>query len=95
VTADEITDPQQLSLGTRVNGRQLQDGKTADMIFGVAEIISFLSQTMTLEPGDVILTGTPAGVGVARDPQVLLADGDVVEVYVDGIGVLRNPVVEE
>ena len=93
VTTDEIPDPQALGLRCRVNGTTLQDSNTADMIFGCAEIISFLSRAMTLEPGDVIATGTPEGVGFARKPPVWLLDGDVVECEVDGIGVLRNQVV--
>jgi 2-keto-4-pentenoate hydratase/2-oxohepta-3-ene-1,7-dioic acid hydratase in catechol pathway len=92
VTRDEIADPQALAIGCRVNGDTLQDSTTAEMIFGVAEIISYLSRVMTLEPGDVIATGTPVGVGFARKPPVFLLDGDVVEVEVEGIGTLRNPV---
>ena len=93
VTADEVGDPQALGIRCRVNGRTLQDSTTAEMIFGVAELISYLSQGITLEPGDVIATGTPFGVGFARTPQVFLRPGDVVEVEVDKIGTLTNPVV--
>lgn len=93
VTADEIADPQRLQLTTRVNGTVLQDESTAEMIFGVAETIAFLSSLMTLEPGDLIATGTPAGVGFARRPPVYLKDGDIVEVEIESIGALRNPVV--
>lgn len=93
VTRDDIPDPQDLALRCRVNGRLLQDGSTSNMIFGVAEIVSYLSQTMTLEPGDVIATGTPYGVGFARTPPVFLLHGDVVEVEIDHVGALRNPVV--
>lgn len=92
VGTDELPDPQNLRIGCRVNDRQLQDGTTADMIFSVAELVSYLSRFLTLEPGDVIATGTPFGVGFARDPQVFLGPGDVVEVEIEGIGVLRNPV---
>lgn len=92
VTADEIADPQRLQLRTRVNGTVLQDESTAEMIFGVAETIAVLSGIMTLEPGDLIATGTPAGVGFARRPPVYLKDGDVVEVEIESIGTLRNPV---
>ncbi len=92
VTADEVTDPQSLSVRCRVNGELLQDGTTADMVFGVASIIANLSRHLTLEPGDVVLTGTPAGVGFTRRPQVLLGDGDVVEIEIGSIGTLRNPV---
>lgn len=92
VTTDEISDPQALPIRCVVNGETLQDSSTAEMIFGVAEIIAFLSQAITLEPGDVIATGTPAGVGFARKPPVFLRPGDVVRVEIDGIGVLENPV---
>lgn len=95
VTADEISDPQSLGIRTRVNGRTMQDWTTRDMIFGVAEIIEFLSGSTTLEAGTVILTGTPHGVGMAMDPPVWLQPGDAVEIEIDGIGILRNPVVEE
>ena len=86
------SDLQALGLRTRVNGETVQDGTTADMVFGVAETIAFLSRIMTLEPGDIIATGTPAGVGMSRDPKLFLKSGDVVEVEIDGIGTLRNPV---
>ena len=92
VTADEITDPQALRLRTVVSGEVLQDASTADMIFGVAELIAFLSEGMALEPGDVIATGTPPGVGMARTPQRFLAAGDEVRIEVAEIGTLRNPV---
>ncbi|HLF26331.1 MAG TPA: fumarylacetoacetate hydrolase family protein [Anaerolineae bacterium] len=90
---DEIRDPQALRLSTRVNGETLQYGNTRDMIYSVAETIAFISQLMTLQPGDIIATGTPAGVGFKREPPVFLRHGDIVEVEVEGIGVLRNPVV--
>jgi acylpyruvate hydrolase len=92
VLRDELGDLQDLRVAARVNGVTVQDGSTADMIFGVAETIAFVSSLMTLEPGDIIATGTPAGVGISRDPQVLLHDGDVVEVEIEGIGALRNAV---
>jgi 2-keto-4-pentenoate hydratase/2-oxohepta-3-ene-1,7-dioic acid hydratase in catechol pathway len=91
-TTDEITDPQSLGIRCRVNGETLQDSNTSDMIFSVAEIVSFISQGITLEPGDLIATGTPEGVGFARNPAIFLKPGDVVEIEIDGIGVLRNPV---
>ncbi|HMH48362.1 MAG TPA: fumarylacetoacetate hydrolase family protein [Solirubrobacteraceae bacterium] len=90
VTLDEIGDLQSLALGTRVNGETLQRGTTADQIFGVAEVIAWLSRTMTLLPGDVIATGTPAGVGASQGR--FLRDGDTVEVEVEGLGTLANPV---
>ena len=92
VTTDEIADIQDVGIRARVNGQTVQDGTTKEMIFGVAEVVSYLSRCMTLEPGDVIATGTPPGVGFARKPPLFLKDGDVVEIEVDGIGVLRNPV---
>lgn len=95
VTSDEVPDPQALGIRCRVNGTLLQDSSTAEMIFGCAEIVSYLSRVMTLEPGDVIATGTPVGVGFARRPPVFLVDGDTVEIEVDGIGTLSNPVVVE
>jgi 2-keto-4-pentenoate hydratase/2-oxohepta-3-ene-1,7-dioic acid hydratase in catechol pathway len=94
VTADEIPDPQALRLVCRVNGEVVQDATTDLMVFGVAELISFCSRSFTLEPGDVLLTGTPWGCGEFMDPRRSLAPGDVVECEIDGIGVLRNPVVE-
>jgi acylpyruvate hydrolase len=92
VTLDEIEDLQALSVRTRVNGQTVQDGNTASMIFGVAETIAFLSQIMTLETGDIIATGTPAGVGNSRTPKLFLHPGDIVEVEIEGLGMLRNPV---
>ncbi len=92
VTADEIPDPQTLQIRTILNGETLQDHTTADMIFPVAELISFLSQDTTLLPGTVILTGTPQGVGCARKPPVWLKPGDEVVVELDKIGRLVNPV---
>jgi 2-keto-4-pentenoate hydratase/2-oxohepta-3-ene-1,7-dioic acid hydratase in catechol pathway len=90
---NEIDDPQSLAISTRVNGEPLQQANTSDMVFSVAETISFISQLMTLEPGDVIATGTPEGVGFKRNPPVFLHDGDIVEVEVEKIGILRNPVI--
>ncbi len=92
VTADELADPQTLRLTCELNGQIMQDGNTGDMIFPVAELISFLSTGATLLPGTVILTGTPSGVGFTRKPPVYLMPGDTVEVMVEEIGNLRNPV---
>jgi 2-keto-4-pentenoate hydratase/2-oxohepta-3-ene-1,7-dioic acid hydratase in catechol pathway len=92
VTADEIPDPQALHLECRVNGEVMQDASTDLMVFGVAELISHCSRNFTLEPGDVLLTGTPWGCGEFMDPKRSLAPGDVVECEIDGIGILRNPV---
>jgi 2-keto-4-pentenoate hydratase/2-oxohepta-3-ene-1,7-dioic acid hydratase in catechol pathway len=93
VSADEVPDPQVLGLRTTVNGELRQDSTTADMIFGVAEIIAFITEAMTLEPGDVIATGTPQGVGMGFRPPRYLAVGDEVVATVDGIGSLRSTIV--
>jgi 2-keto-4-pentenoate hydratase/2-oxohepta-3-ene-1,7-dioic acid hydratase in catechol pathway len=90
VTADELPNPDAVRLRTRLNGEVLQDGTTADWLFSLPRLIAFLSQVMTLHPGDIVTTGTPAGVGVFRNPQVFMKPGDVVEIEADGIGVLRN-----
>lgn len=90
----QLEDPQNLKLITRVNGEVVQDSNTSEMIFGVAELISFCSHSFTLEAGDMILTGTPWGCGEFMDPKRSLKGGDVVECEIEGIGVLRNPVVE-
>ncbi|MHB1242405.1 MAG: fumarylacetoacetate hydrolase family protein [Gaiellaceae bacterium] len=92
VPAAAVPDPQALRIRCLVNGELRQDSTTADMIFSVAELIAFVSEAITLEPGDLLLTGTPPGVGVFRDPPVFLADGDEVVVEIDGVGRLANPV---
>jgi 2,4-diketo-3-deoxy-L-fuconate hydrolase len=92
VTRDEVPDPQDLRLRCTLNGEVMQDGTTREMIFSVAELVSFLSQGMTLVPGDIIATGTPPGVGMARDPQVWMKPGDEVTVEIEGLGALTNPV---
>ena len=92
VTADEFGDPAGHRITLRVNGETRQDSNTADMLFGVDDIIASLSAGLTLEPGDIICTGTPSGVGMGLEPQVWLQDGDVVEAEIDGIGILRNTV---
>ncbi len=92
VTADEIPHPQDLTIRSTLNGRTMQESNTGDMIFTVAELIAFISRDTTLLPGTLILTGTPEGVGFARKPPVFLADGDTIEVTIDGIGTLSNPV---
>jgi 5-carboxymethyl-2-hydroxymuconate isomerase len=91
VTADEILDPGALRIRCIVNGEVLQDAMTSEMVHSVPELIAFCSRFMTLEPGDIIATGTPAGVGVFRQPPRFLRDGDVVAVDIDGIGRLTNP----
>lgn len=95
VTPEEIPNPNELRISTRVNGETLQDWSTNDMIFDIATLIEFLSASTTLLPGTVIITGTPHGVGMARSPQRWLQPGDVAEVEIERIGVLRNPVQEE
>jgi 2-keto-4-pentenoate hydratase/2-oxohepta-3-ene-1,7-dioic acid hydratase in catechol pathway len=97
VTADELGDPHALGIRTFVNGDQRQDGNTGEMVFNCFEQVAHLSQAFTLEPGDVIATGTPAGVGAVRQPfpKGLLKIGDVVRVEIDGIGALENTVIEE
>ncbi|MFD2215698.1 fumarylacetoacetate hydrolase family protein [Metabacillus endolithicus] len=92
VTADDLTDPSGLDIVLTVNGEERQRSNTANLVFSVPYLVEFLSNIMTLEPGDIILTGTPGGVGVARDPQVFLKDGDVVRIEVDQVGVLKNKV---
>lgn len=94
VTADETGDPQRLDIRCVVNGVVLQDSSTSQMVFSVAELVSFISQAITLQPGDIIATGTPAGVGFARNPQIWLRPGDIVRVEIDGVGVLENPVTD-
>jgi len=95
VTPDELPPSLDLGVRTRVNGELRQDARTSDMIFPIPELIAFLSGSTTLPAGAVILTGTPSGVGMGRTPPVFLVPGDVVEVDIDGLGVLRNAVVEE
>ncbi len=93
VTADEIPDPQRLRLQLRLNGETVQDSHTGDMIFDIATCIATFSNGITLEPGDIIATGTPSGVGMGMSPQRWLQAGDVIECEIEGIGVLRNEVV--
>ncbi len=97
ITRDEIDDPQNLALKTTVNGKVMQDANTKDMVFKIPYLIAYISQMFTLEPGDMILTGTPSGVGMGMKPQQFLADGDSVTVSVEGIGEVTNPckVIEE
>jgi len=92
VPAADVPDPQALRIRAILNGQVMQDSSTSNMVFGVAEIVSFVSQAITLEPGDLILTGTPAGVGVFRDPKVLLQPGDEITIEIEGLGALTNPV---
>jgi 2,4-didehydro-3-deoxy-L-rhamnonate hydrolase len=90
VTTDEVPHPQMLSMWLEVNGRRFQNGSTADMVFGVAHLVSYISRYMTLMPGDIISTGTPAGVGLGQRPPVYLKVGDVVELGIDGLGRQRQ-----
>jgi 2-keto-4-pentenoate hydratase/2-oxohepta-3-ene-1,7-dioic acid hydratase in catechol pathway len=93
--AADVPDPHALGIRAILNGETMQDSSTSNLIFGIDEVISYVSQTSTLEAGDLILTGTPAGVGVFRDPQRLLRAGDEITIEIDGVGSLTNPVVAE
>jgi acylpyruvate hydrolase len=95
VTRDEVPDPQKLAIKTILNGQVLQDGNTADMIFAVPFIVSYVSEIVTLEPGDVILTGTPPGIGNARKPPIFMQPGDTVTIEIERLGQLTNPVIAE
>ncbi|HZS13359.1 MAG TPA: fumarylacetoacetate hydrolase family protein [Candidatus Dormibacteraeota bacterium] len=95
VSAGEVPDPQALGIGCRVDGEVRQDSSTAQMVFGVAELIAFCSRSFTLEPGDVILTGTPPGVALGHDPAPWLQPGQLCEVWIDGLGTLGNRIVDE
>jgi len=95
VTKDEIPDPQALNLALDLNGARMQTGSTATMIFGVAALVSYISTYMTLMPGDVITTGTPPGVGMARNPRVFLKPGDEINATVSGLGEQRFKIVAE
>nr|WP_306813142.1 fumarylacetoacetate hydrolase family protein [Paenibacillus soyae] len=95
VTADELPEPGRLEISLRLNGETMQQSSTKELIFDIPYLVSFLSNTMTLKPGDVISTGTPPGVGMGRRPQVWLKPGDVVEASVEGIGTLRNTFIAE
>jgi 2-keto-4-pentenoate hydratase/2-oxohepta-3-ene-1,7-dioic acid hydratase in catechol pathway len=90
--AADVADPQALRIRCLLNGEAVQDGTTADMIFGVAELIAYISDGIALEEGDLILTGTPPGVGFVRSPPIFLADGDEVTIEIEGVGSLTNPV---
>jgi 2-keto-4-pentenoate hydratase/2-oxohepta-3-ene-1,7-dioic acid hydratase in catechol pathway len=93
VPASAVPDPQALPIRAILNGEVMQDSSTSNMIFGVAEVVSFVSQAITLEPGDLIITGTPAGVGAFRSPPVWLKPGDAIAIEIDGVGRISNPVV--
>lgn len=93
VTADELPDPHRLRVQLRLNGQTMQDSNTCEFIFSVPQLIAYLTQVVTLDPGDLIFTGTPPGVGFARKPPVWLRPGDVCEVEIEGIGTLQNPVI--
>ncbi|MEK0425965.1 MAG: hypothetical protein RJB11_2056 [Planctomycetota bacterium] len=92
--ASSISDPQNLKIQSRLNGQLMQDSSTRELIFSPAMLLSYISQVLTIEPGDLLFTGTPAGVGVARDPQVFLKPGDRIEVQIESIGTLSNLCVE-
>jgi len=91
-TADEVPEPGDLALRTWINGELRQDSRTSDLIFGIPEIVAFLRETITLEPGDLILTGTPSGVGMYFDPPRFLGSGDVVRIEIEGLGVIEHAV---
>jgi len=93
VPASEVPDPQALPIRAILNGETMQDSNTSNQIFGVAEVVAFVSQGITLEPGDLIITGTPAGVGAFRKPPVWLQPGDEITIEIDGLGSITNPVV--
>ena len=92
VTVDELVEPDRVGLRTYLNGELMQDGSTADWIFSLPKLLSFLSRVMTLEPGDIVSTGTPSGVGLFRDPPRFMQPGDSVRLEAEGIGTLENPV---
>jgi 2-keto-4-pentenoate hydratase/2-oxohepta-3-ene-1,7-dioic acid hydratase in catechol pathway len=94
VTCDEAPPADNMGIRLRLNGKTMQDSTTRQLIFGPAALLAYISQVVTLQPGDLVFTGTPPGVGMARKPPVFLKGGDVVEVEIDGLGVLRNPVVQ-
>lgn len=94
VTADEVADPHNLAIKLRLNGQTMQDSNTRQMIFPIPEVLAYLAKVLTLEPGDLIFTGTPPGVGFAKKPPLFLKAGDVCEVEIEGLGVLRNSVVQ-
>lgn len=94
VTADELAEPNRVALKTRLNGRLLQNGNTSDWLFPLPRLLSFLSEIVTLEPGDIVTTGTPAGVGLFQKPQIFMKPGDIVEIEGEGIGVLRTPITD-
>jgi 2-keto-4-pentenoate hydratase/2-oxohepta-3-ene-1,7-dioic acid hydratase in catechol pathway len=91
-TVDEVPDPEDLRLRTWVNGELRQDARTSDLIFGIDALVAFLRETCTLEPGDLILTGTPSGVGVFMDPRVFLSPGDVIRIEIESLGWIEHPV---
>jgi acylpyruvate hydrolase len=93
VSRDDLPDPQALPIRAILNGETVQESTTANMIFGVADVIAYVTRTITLEPGDLIATGTPAGVGAFRDPPVFMGPGDEITIEIEGIGSLTNPVV--
>jgi len=95
VPRDQVPDPQALSIGAVLNGETVQLSTTANMVFGVADLIEYITRTVTLEPGDLIATGTPAGVGAFRKPPVFMQPGDEITIEIEGLGSLTNPVVAE
>ncbi len=92
VPRDEVPDPQRLAIRAVLNGETMQESSTSNMVFGVADLIAYITQTMTLDPGDLIATGTPAGVGAFRKPPVFMQPGDEITIEIEGLGALTNPV---
>jgi 5-carboxymethyl-2-hydroxymuconate isomerase len=92
VPRDEVSDPQRLAIRAVLNGETMQESSTSNMVFGVADLIAYITQTITLEPGDLIATGTPAGVGAFRKPPVFMQPGDEITIEIEGLGGLTNPV---
>jgi 2-keto-4-pentenoate hydratase/2-oxohepta-3-ene-1,7-dioic acid hydratase in catechol pathway len=92
VPAGDVPDPQALTVRAVLNGETMQDSSTSNMVFGVSEVIAYVSQAITLEPGDLIITGTPAGVGAFRDPPVWMKPGDEITIEIEGVGSITNPV---
>jgi 2-keto-4-pentenoate hydratase/2-oxohepta-3-ene-1,7-dioic acid hydratase in catechol pathway len=92
VPRDEVADPQNLAIRAILNGETMQESTTANMVFGVADLIAYITQTITLDPGDLIATGTPAGVGAFREPSVWMKPGDEITIEIEGVGTLTNPI---
>ena len=95
VTRDEVPDPHNLGVWLRVNGTTLQESNTRELIHNIPQLVAFCSQVFTLEPGDVVMTGTPGGLAKDRNPPTFMNPGDVMETEIEGLGIARNPIVQE